>query len=438
MLNLGIVASPHDFRYFVGGTYAVGGSTGLVFRTTPCFDSSNNFYLVGDQTSDSTEDWRAFYGATPNAGSKLIDPAWGLGTTNPTAYASMVIDGSDNVYIGGEYATGGTPSLAKFDISGTNVFYKNYDFGGAITPNGMEQIATDSSGNIYGLTAPNSWKSMFMKFDSSGTLTWAKGNSNTGSWRDIALQVDGSGNLYIGGGFTTSTASNGYDFYMSKRDSNGNIIWGRTNTFFDAGSYIVDCKVLSDGTVIVVGNAVNGSVSQGYLAALNGETGAEIWEKLLPSNYIEQIVVDAEDNIYALGNVPGGGSTSYIMKFGSDGTFVYNRSITAPDTTSGSGTRNPTSITIDLEGNLVLGTQMGMIYKLPTDGSRLGTWTTSFRSGLVITIAVAATPTITAPGGGSHWGSTSISTATWTQTGGGALTMSSESYVANIGRTFLN
>jgi hypothetical protein len=74
------------------------------------------------------------------------------------------------------------------------------------------------------------------KFDSSGNAIWIKGGlSSTGSSYDNQLSIDRNSNLYLAGSFSTSfifdtytlTSSGNYDIYLVKYDSAGSVLWAR-------------------------------------------------------------------------------------------------------------------------------------------------------------------------------------------------------------------
>jgi hypothetical protein len=113
-------------------------------------------------------------------------------------------------------------------------------------------VAADNSGNAYvtgyffsptvtfgtyTLTNTGNYDTYVVKYDASGVIQWAK--SANGAFDDIAngITLDPSGNIYITGYFTsptlifgtyTLTNTGGTDIFIVKYDSNGNVVWAKS------------------------------------------------------------------------------------------------------------------------------------------------------------------------------------------------------------------
>jgi hypothetical protein len=143
--------------------------------------------------------------------------------------------------------------IAKYDPNGNVIwatnghgkFYNSDEGGGA--------VAFDKSGDIYlggyfegwmlifgekDTVRPHSSSSTFIaKFDSDGNFTWCKSNKSGGYSDHISdLKISESGDLYAVGtfagynfGFDTVllNSNGGWDFFVYKFDTNGNVIWGK-------------------------------------------------------------------------------------------------------------------------------------------------------------------------------------------------------------------
>ncbi len=138
------------------------------------------------------------------------------------------MDASGNVYLGGYFNTASltTPSLSKIgsfdafafklDAAGATTWAKNYGGSGASAYGNA--IAVDASGNVYlggyfttaNLTTPALSKigtndAFAFKLDGGGATTWAKNYGGSGvTAYGNAIAVDGSGNVYVGGRFTNA------------------------------------------------------------------------------------------------------------------------------------------------------------------------------------------------------------------------------------------
>ena len=147
--------------------------------------------------------------------------------------------------------------VSKLDSSGNYVWAKNFGaFAGMFSFNRGEAVAVDSSDNVYitgeftgtvdfdpgpgtaNLTASNNNKTFVLKLDSSGNLVWVK---PIGSRTVTSIALDSSGNVYTTGDFkdtvdfdpgpgTTNLTQNGggYDAFVSKLDSSGDLVWAKS------------------------------------------------------------------------------------------------------------------------------------------------------------------------------------------------------------------
>jgi RHS repeat-associated protein len=184
---------------------------------------------------------------------------------------TLATDRSGNAYWSGSFGDGSlsTPSLTrigktdallvKVDPSGNTVWARNYGGTGrwAKTTAGGYAVTTDGEGNAYlvgiydqGLSVPlveeiGQESTFAMKVNASGSVVWAKGfggvereggflvGSAVVSGRAVAL--DGGGNIYLCGTFTTPLRSSSlpwitigdWDAFAIKLDPSGNTAWVR-------------------------------------------------------------------------------------------------------------------------------------------------------------------------------------------------------------------
>lgn len=205
---------------------------------------------------------------------------WG-GSSSDAIY-NVAVDGSENVYIAGQFggtvdfdpgvgttyctASGGQDVfISKFDATGNFIWVKTWGGIGREVPNGL---AIDGSGNVY-VSGPyqytvdfdpssgfavhtsnaGSMNNVYLsKFNSSGVFQWVRtwGPADGGS-ESYSLAIDSANNIYVEGDYSgTSTNYNpwdslhpdwhtnhpgplaAFDSFLSKFDSNGNFIWART------------------------------------------------------------------------------------------------------------------------------------------------------------------------------------------------------------------
>jgi len=185
----------------------------------------------------------------------------------------------------GEYkarfiATSGGSGVALYDFVTITVTEKPLPSGWARTWGGSDNdngygIAADSAGNIYATGAysgtvdfdpgsgtdehtSNGNNDIFLsKFGSSGDFQWARTWGASGPDQAYGVAADGSGNIYVAGGFTGTVdfdpdsgtdvhTSNGFDeIFLSKFDSNGIFQWART---WGGDSSDVGLGVAADGS----------------------------------------------------------------------------------------------------------------------------------------------------------------------------------------------
>ncbi|MBL0105161.1 MAG: T9SS type A sorting domain-containing protein [Bacteroidetes bacterium] len=187
-----------------------------------------------------------------HAGGTSGDVGWGIG-----------LDASQNIYTVGEfeYTAGFGPGdsisvygsndifLTKHTSDGTFQWAKN--FGGS-SDDKAKAIAVDDAGNCYitgyfssngsfgsvNLTSSSSSNDVVLfKTNSTGTVLWAKKGGGTKEDRGRGVVLDGQGNVYITGTFTTSATFNGNNIsstgtnstFVAKYDINGNFQWVRSS-----------------------------------------------------------------------------------------------------------------------------------------------------------------------------------------------------------------
>lgn len=268
------------------------------------------------------------------------------------------IDTTGNIFVTGSFdspvATFGVNSLTNADNSGNtgDVFLIKYDSGGNVvwanrgggTNNDVAfSVTTDISGKIYitgwffsavstfGATnlinADNSTSTedMFVvKYNSNGSVQWAKSAGGTNSDDGISVAADAAGNSYVAGWFnstsltfgsTTLTNAGGNDAYVVKYDVNGNILWAirEGGTGSDAINSIVSD---ASGIISVAGGYTSSSITIGSTILNNGGTqdfflakynaiGSAVWAKSFGSSgfdFPSGIRLDSANNIYSTGS----------------------------------------------------------------------------------------------------------------------------------------
>lgn len=285
----------------------------------------------------------------------------------------IAVDASENVYVCGATAASGTNNfqIAKYNTSGTIQWQRS--LGGSVT-DVPYSIAADSSGNSYICGYSNNTGDndiQIAKYDTSGTLQWQK-YLGTGGVSDIgySVAVDSSSNVYICGDATFS----GRDcIQVAKYNSSGTIQWQRQLRDASYSAQGRGVAVDSSGNVYVCGstNIVFG-IYQLIIAKYNS-SGTLQWQRLLDVGGVGGygVAVDSSGNSYAVGYSVG---NFVIAKYNTSGTIQWQR------TMGGSGADNCYGAAVDLSGNIyVCGNTDNNSYdflfaKLPSDGSKTGTY----------------------------------------------------------------
>ncbi|MGC8928898.1 MAG: SBBP repeat-containing protein, partial [Myxococcota bacterium] len=138
--------------------------------------------------------------------------------------------------------------LAKFDTNGNHLWSKR--FGGNNGEDGSS-VSVDSNGNVYitgwfhsssidfgggALTNAGDADIFLAKFDTNGNHLWSKRFGGSDGDGGSSVSVDKNGNVYITGGFWSSSIDFGGgaltnanagidDIFLAKFDSNGNYLW---------------------------------------------------------------------------------------------------------------------------------------------------------------------------------------------------------------------
>jgi uncharacterized membrane protein len=225
------------------GTVDPAFATGFGFNDSvrsiaPAGDGSGNVYVGGDFTSYNGTVVTRLVRLHANG---TVDPVFvtGVGFNDSVRSIAPAGDGSGNVYVGGDFISyNGTPanSLVRLHANGTAdlIFVTGAGFTGAGLNSGVRSIASagDGSGNVYvggdftsynGTPANN-----LVRLHANGTvdLTFVTGAGFTGAGvnsgvRSIAPAGDGSGNVYVGGDFTSYNGTPAND--LVRLQANGTV-----------------------------------------------------------------------------------------------------------------------------------------------------------------------------------------------------------------------
>jgi hypothetical protein len=216
------------------------------------------------------------------------------GILNEEGYC-IAADAGGNSYVIGSFLSPsllfGSITLTNADSTGTtqDIFIVKYGAAGNVvwakSAGGIDidrgyGIAVDANGNVYitgsfsspgiilgGITLTNSgYEDVFIaKYNSSGTVLWARKAGGTGSDIGNAIAVDASGNSYITGVFGSPSIIFGTttlinidnsgltdDIFIAKFDASGNSLWAKSagGAYNDIANNI---KVSANGNSYIAG-----------------------------------------------------------------------------------------------------------------------------------------------------------------------------------------
>ncbi len=315
-------------------------------------------------------------------------PSWdwaqSIGKANNEEGYSVAVDGSGNVYVMGYFESPllTIGSIALNNAGERDIFIAKYTPSGnlvwAVSAGGAEEewgynIAVDGSGNVYvtgyfesptltfGSTTLNNaggWDIFVVKYNTNGGIVWAKSAGSTLNDVGRGVAVDGSGNVYITGYFSSSTLTfgsttlnnaGGEDIFIVKYDANGNPVWAH-HAGGNAGDYSYDIAVDGSGNVYVTGYFSSSTLTFGsttlsnaglvniFVAKYNA-SGNAVWAKSAGGNLFDSgmsIVVDGNGNVYVSGSFQSptanfgsltlnsaGGQDIFVAKYDPSGNVLW-------------------------------------------------------------------------------------------------------------------
>ena len=336
-------------------------------------DSSDNFYVAG--SSDSTTLVAKF------DSSGVLQWQRTLGGTNNDFALGISVDTSGNVYVAAYSNSGGSgydALIFKYNSSGTIQWQRTLGDGSS---NLFTGIAVDSAGYIYavGTTGINP-DILIAKYNSSGTIQWQRTLGGGGNDYGESIALDNSGNIYIGGRSNSPGSAGAYDYLIAKYNSSGTLQWQRV--LGGTGSeYGYGIELDNSGNIYIGGRSnTAGAGSYDYLIAKYNNSGVIQWQRIIggvANDSCNDLAVDSLGNAYLVGYSQSVSPTAVlIVKYDSSGTLQWQRTLSAGVNEAGN------DITVDSLDNICFvgntssgggGAQDVLIAKLPSDGSLTGT-----------------------------------------------------------------
>ncbi len=375
-------------------------------------DASGNVYSVGYFTGSGDFDPGPGVTTLTSGGSNDVyvskldasgNFVWAIrmGGTGPQTGVAIALDNSGNVYITGNFNNtidmdpgAGVVNITslgaqdifigKYDPSGNHVWSKRF---GSAFHEAAANITVDASGNVLtcglftgttdfdpgagtvNLTASTVSDGYISKLDANGNYVWAKQIGLSGSNTPTSIKCDGSGNIYLTGGYESTTdfdpgagsypitSAGSVDIFFLKLDTNGDFSWAGSmgGTSYDLGrSLAID----AGGNVVMTGefqgtadldptvgvyNLTSFAIKDIFIAKFNPATATFIWSVMVGETYNDigySIATDASNNIYLTGDFtgtvdfdPGAGSVlltsdgnqkdCFILKLDASGNYMW-------------------------------------------------------------------------------------------------------------------
>ncbi|MCW3070327.1 MAG: hypothetical protein JWO44_217 [Bacteroidetes bacterium] len=322
-------------------------------------DPSGNVYVTGRSANTLDDDYATikYNSAGLLQWTKIYDG--GNGTDRAVAIG---IDNADNIIVTGRSSGASDDDYAtiKYSSAGVQQWLKYFD--GGLGDDRATALAVDSSGNIF-VTGKSSNGSndnyATVKYDGLGTSGWVAIWAGTGNGNDVAnaIEVDGSGNVYVAGQTdvdATALVNNNYS--AVKYNSSGAQVW---NQLYNGTANLSDVPtrlaIDAAGNVVVAGNSQGlGSQKDGVAIKYN-VSGVSQWTyryigKGDNSDKGNAITVDAGGNSYVAGSTYGAGSGKdyCTIKLNAAGDTLWVRSYNG----IGNGNDEASSIAVDAAGNV--------------------------------------------------------------------------------------
>lgn len=357
-------------------------------------DGNKNSYTAGYTNSDGTAgnfDWLI----TKYDYNGIVQWKKLLGTSTSDQANGIAISSAGELYVVG-FSSSLYIQVAKYNSSGVLQWQKR-----TTSQNGNFQKAIGgASGSVYICGQYNNPTTTFtngcvVKIDSSPVVQWSKllGFGTTSSFeRFNAIALDSSENVYVAGYTTNGGANSGGIGLFAKYNSSGTIQWQRTIIVGSTTTVCYGIAVASSGYLYVVGGysgtaTTPGGATSTFLAKYSTD-GTYVWQRSLNSPSFEGgigIALDSLENIYITGAhtpVLGSDKDILIAKYNSSGTIQWQRAFFGFG-----GDDTGTGIAIDGFENMYISSLLGFSspsgssgnIKLPTNGTRTGTYNDTWR-----------------------------------------------------------
>jgi beta-propeller repeat-containing protein len=294
-------------------------------------------------------------GLTVATAQAQVSQEWVARYASPTSFSdvpyAMTVDAAGHVHVTGTTATAGSDNWGtiKYDPAGAQEWLRTTDGGGN---DAAVAIETDGSGNVYvtGSSAGVLY-SMTAKYSAAGDQLWVQSFTTTGegdAGTDIA--VDHDGNVYVTG-YNIETATS-FDFITIKYSPSGAELWVRR---YDSGNgEDVPSAIACDAS----GVYVTGRTNAGYTTIKYDFSGVPQWVRTYSGGFGSDspadLILDAAGNIYVTGQSTGSGTNDdyATIKYDAAGNQQWVRRYDGPSTVVANDYDRAVALAVDGDGNV--------------------------------------------------------------------------------------
>lgn len=319
------------------GGYLLGGSTQLPEREYP------DFYIIRTDKYGEVL-WTHSYG------DEVLSES--ISRLKQNTDGSYIVYGTKQTFKNGPNDL----YLAKLNSSRAVIWEKI--FGGIEEESPAGFLETSDGGFLLLATSRSfatSTQIYLIKVDQNGNKVWEKNYGGTGGDAGKAIIPTADGN-YLILATTSSKGVGNFDVELIKINSNGEVIWDKTygGTDWDEGTYVIQ---ISDGSFIVSGYSLSYTVSGGHdwmLLKFNSD-GDFVWRKMFGGPYQDYAnsVREANDGFVIGGTLmlqiqPRSLSDLLVIKTDFDGNEIWRKQF------GGLENENGGSIYINSDGNYII------------------------------------------------------------------------------------
>jgi uncharacterized delta-60 repeat protein len=257
--------------------------------------------------------------------------------------ANSIIQSSDGGYVVAGWtesfgAVGRDMYVVKLDSSGNVLWTKTigvsyHDEANSIIQSSDGGYVVAGKTGSFGSFGAGGYDMYVVKLDSGGNVIWTK--TIGGSYHDEANSIiQSSDGGYVVAGWTESFGAVGRDMYVVKLDSSGNVLWTKTigGSYHDEANSIIQS---SDGGYVVAGwtSSFGAGFRDFYVVKLDSG-GNVIWTKTIGGSSSDgaHSIIQSSDGGYVVAgwtlNFGAGGADFYVVKMDANGNVCFSQNIT--------------------------------------------------------------------------------------------------------------